>query len=1205
MDEERKEDEVFPNVSSQKFLFPISSSGSASVECLSRPAALFPCVRAIESDKSQETDLSWLKNESYIPENFQGKTENESLSESPSEGEECSEKILEVEAKRNTARERRIEKGYGHEKKKKKHTKKRRYSNSEGSSSEEDVKKSKHRKKHKKQKHKKKGKVELKSEDEETISKPDTIWLEDSGLSTEEAFRIHRKPDMENLMYGSLYRLDVALFKIRKNTHCLGLGKRYIANGDKKRNKKKTLDSRYCRSTDVFSEIPEFIKPCRKSTKFFVGNIENYSYLPIDLLSKREEENESEIKGKERERDIESAGGFEDGLMTQKTAELNKVLRENPHDVKRWIELVKFQTEAINNEDIARAGYTVSGNERKKKNSKVIREKQISILEKALVVNPTSIELVMYHLELCSDVWEDIQLMERWRKVVFAYPNKTVLWRKYLSFVQSRFSTFTFRKAQRVYDKCFSTLLPIKEETFVSHQAEEGIEEDMLDLFVQHCKFMKQSGHTEKAVACFQAMIELNCLCPSELSENTPTTGQLAFLETFWDSGHARFGETGAVGWTTWMNKSLVDKKPLGLENLDLKKIFKALDPTKRTDNELQSTAEKEEQMVKGMPKWKAWIKVEISRDNSQLKPWQPDTEKGETDEDCEDPERLVLFDDISSYLFKLEKVDNRLKLVLHFLELLGVPIMPSSSSQSFETQRYFELSIHTPGQLIKGQQQFLTPGLGWQMCEYWQTDEDIPTNARPTDERLQLVRNIFLQSLSLFQGRNRDYLMITWLWYEFNLSQVLESVKSRKQAFKEVYKLAKGLLKEPSNRNNLSLWQVFASILSMSGDVAEARRVFDSTLSMASQVMETDKKDSLASLYRAYAELELKESDKPPCASDIKPTLMSRNKVLHLLISFTEDGKYEPINEDATSSTIPPARILKAKKNYAELCENIIQRMNNNCSESEDKVFLDVEPSVHTLVCCALFSYVSSGIQAASVIYDKVLPSLSLANDASNLKQEHIYNLYLNLLNLHAKIEPIPLKNIRSVLHRALKEFPNNPFFLDHFLQVESKSNLTGEVRRFFDHLTNDASSPVPWIYAVHYENMRSKALVTTMDCAEYITTSAKQPSSVLVTSLPVTGISHRQRALLDRATSSVAGRQCVALWKMYMEFELQQGNNEQAKAIFYQALQHCPWAKTLYLDAIKSFPDDLQRTIDLMDEKELRVRTPLEEIEILLESE
>jgi hypothetical protein len=54
-------------------------------------------------------------------------------------------------------------------------------------------------------------------------------------------------------------------------------------------------------------------------------------------------------------------------------------------------------------------------------------------------------------------------------------------------------------------------------------------------------------------------------------------------------------------------------------------------------------------------------------------------------------------------------------------------------------------------------------------------------------------------------------------------------------------------------SRNNLALWQVFASILAMSGDIAEARRVFDSALSMGSQLAESDKesKTTMVSLYR------------------------------------------------------------------------------------------------------------------------------------------------------------------------------------------------------------------------------------------------------------------------------------------------------------------------------------------------------------------
>lgn len=37
--------------------------------------------------------------------------------------------------------------------------------------------------------------------------------------------------------------------------------------------------------------------------------------------------------------------------------------------------------------------------------------------------------------------------------------------------------------------------------------------------------------------------------------------------------------------------------------------------------------------------------------------------------------------------------------------------------------------------------------------------------------------------------------------------------------------------------------------------------------------------------------------------------------------------------------------------------------------------------------------------------------------------------------------------------------------------------------------------------------------------------------------------------------------------------------------------------------MDAIEYFPDEMQEVVDLMTEKELRVRLPLEELELLLE--
>lgn len=37
--------------------------------------------------------------------------------------------------------------------------------------------------------------------------------------------------------------------------------------------------------------------------------------------------------------------------------------------------------------------------------------------------------------------------------------------------------------------------------------------------------------------------------------------------------------------------------------------------------------------------------------------------------------------------------------------------------------------------------------------------------------------------------------------------------------------------------------------------------------------------------------------------------------------------------------------------------------------------------------------------------------------------------------------------------------------------------------------------------------------------------------------------------------------------------------------------------------MDAVEYFPDDMQEVLDLMTEKELRLRLPAEELELLLE--
>lgn len=56
--------------------------------------------------------------------------------------------------------------------------------------------------------------------------------------------------------------------------------------------------------------------------------------------------------------------------------------------------------------------------------------------------------------------------------------------------------------------------------------------------------------------------------------------------------------------------------------------------------------------------------------------------------------------------------------------------------------------------------------------------------------------------------------------------------------------------------------------------------------------------------------------------------------------------------------------------------------------------------------------------------------------------------------------------------------------------------------------------------------------------------------------------------------------------------------------QAVYRQwwSLKDLFFLKVLYLDAAQNLPEDVQDIVDLMTEKQIRLRAPLEEIELLL---
>ena len=245
-------------------------------------------------------------------------------------------------------------------------------------------------------------------------------------------------------------------------------------------------------------------------------------------------------------------------------------------------------------------------------------------------------------------------------------------------------------------------------------------------------------------------------------------------------------------------------------EVIDVKKIFKANSSNMTDESDAIDDNEDDIAVNKEQPLWRNWTQVELHRQRKHLCPWQPDSTTGQTEEDCDDAERLVLFDDISSSLFKITDPGNKLMLVLTFLKLFGVPVPCITTSTSADVQRFLNTSFEHKSQLLEPRKSTMSQFLGLWQSYHW--DDGNFTNSGdlqwPSPEALNFARNIFVQSLPVFEGPTRSFLMVLWLWFEFGLTQKVSSVKESKKKYKDVRKLAKSLLKQPESRfvNNVSV---------------------------------------------------------------------------------------------------------------------------------------------------------------------------------------------------------------------------------------------------------------------------------------------------------------------------------------------------------------------------------------------------------------
>ena len=361
------------------------------------------------------------------------------------------------------------------------------------------------------------------------------IFIEEVGVSWKSAFREDVKGDRTNLAGKGLYSRDVAKYKT-KIKYPLGKSyrrhvqeqvesnprfhhKAYIKQVKKMKNVVRLNKSNSARpSTDVKAD-------CKKS---YLSVSYSKDLTPAEDPHRRQSElNPLGIYSSETVDYLAGVGGlkddnneeavFENDDIELRRVDFNTKLREQPHNVELWLSFIDFQDEALK-ETIFESNDEKESRKMRKKNGEILRakalvERKLAICRSAIEKNTRSIDLAVKRLELSRDLLDSKTLDQQWKELIFVYPENLQLWKRYLLFTQTHYIRFSVTEATKAYKGCVQKLKAQLEKGMLEGEERSKlleIEHGLIDIIDAGARLWLQSGHSEKAVALYQALIEFN-----------------------------------------------------------------------------------------------------------------------------------------------------------------------------------------------------------------------------------------------------------------------------------------------------------------------------------------------------------------------------------------------------------------------------------------------------------------------------------------------------------------------------------------------------------------------------------------------------------------------------------------------------------------------------------------------------------------------
>ncbi|KAJ6217211.1 hypothetical protein RDWZM_008368 [Blomia tropicalis] len=1019
-------------------------------------------------------------------------------------------------------------------------------------------------------------------------------FIEDiPGLKPQDAYKIDRRSDPDNRAFSSLYAQHVPRY-FPKDVIQQTLS--FIDETAPKKVKKikryfNSKKSKNIKTTSIVSSMDEnaercYIYPQKKLTtqeeyiKLIDINIE-----PVGQQNFGEGSSAIRFKSMENKDNntVDSIGpnpiSNRSQLFHELTSEFNHLLSNDSTIVQIWIDFVRFQDLRSLIESLDR---------------KFSADKKNSIVMKALEKNRRSVALNIIRMKLLSSYWPELGLKfsdvdGEWKKLCFLFPNISELWFEYARFSIRTQSVISFRansRTRKIFHQAFKNLgAKVLEGDFQSHEIDiHRLEKSMIDLIYLSAQFNDSVDQTEKAIAMYQALIEFNLFTPSTFSLETHSFEDwFCMFEQFWDSSVSRVGEFSHVQWKHFCEivtskdseKIKKDSRNIEIFNVDSRMdkaeniILTKLVPEMNSPDEPSNS------------KSVIWTQLETLRHSLHWLPASAGSSLDVSMESIEDLERVVLSDeDIKPFLFRLRSVDSKYYLSQSFLSFLGIPIITNAlnsapSTSQFEIE-YHQNNIENAEEFIK----FCSPDYGllfeanfcnnryrrfkfpseivvlqnYGLSDLLHTNmKNLTTTQLVHEENSDLERNAFINNIfeNLIEywknndgagcQKHRDLILI---WFQYKIQRL----NSGKESVKTIKRFIKAVL---MGSNNFQLDQDLSKV-----EVLKAMKKIDG--------MENKSYDYLQA--RIFLEYLTKEMD--------------------ITSEMIESELWSPQSNFGSNKQLERSFYLL----YIQLLlrELYLETIRNSMPSSRRKSLISkirfiVDQALGAIFNDPLFLSLKVIIEVGlNYLWFRMRRNLGTFCSATEF-ESYLIQKYIN------KLPNAKTKNgdMYSNWIHFMASMHSELLILDRVtgqdLEIQSydiSSGVLNRIRHIFER-------------ALHYRDGGSGG----------VSGVGKEDNA---TSLINTNLNLDDDWLFGKSLAD-----CPTIWRLFLRFELKcstirkDSSKLAAKAIMYRALQHCPNHKPLYMDGIMFFPDLLEEFVDIMTDKQIRIRTTIEEVDMFINAE